>query len=282
VGGTEVRLGRDVVVEPMTFLLGRTRCMTDVSSAPTPGSSTRRSRRVAVVDSSIVLSSSLGPETNIGPRAYLRPGTVIRARGKVGASVEIKNSVIGEGSKVPHLSYIGDAEVGKDVNIGAGTITCNYDGQRKNRTVIGDGAFIGSDTMLVAPVSIGAYAVTGAGSAIAEDVPDEALAIERTQQLNVTGWTHRRPSMSRKTSRQKAGELMSGSKRLMVFAGTHNRELSEGIAKHMGIELGNIRSPASPTARSTSATLRVSVEPMSSSCSRCAHLSMPRSWSCLS
>ncbi|MEN6431150.1 MAG: bifunctional UDP-N-acetylglucosamine diphosphorylase/glucosamine-1-phosphate N-acetyltransferase GlmU, partial [Coriobacteriales bacterium] len=121
-----------------------------------------------------------------------RPGTVVRARGKVGASVEVKNSVIGEGSKVPHLSYIGDAEVGKDVNIGAGTITCNYDGRHKHKTVIGDGAFIGSDTMLVAPVSIGAYAVTGAGSAIAEDVPDEALGIERTQQLNVTGWTHRR------------------------------------------------------------------------------------------
>ena len=128
----------------------------------------------------------------VGPSAYLRPGSVLHARSKVGTSVEIKNSEVGEGSKVPHLSYIGDATIGKDANVGAGTITCNYDGKRKHRTVIGDGAFIGSDTMLVAPVEIGAGAATGAGSAISHDVPDDALAVERAEQRTIEGWAARR------------------------------------------------------------------------------------------
>ncbi len=146
----------------------------------------------AVVDSSVVVSASVGPGATVGPVAYLRPGTVLEARAKAGTSVEIKNSVVGEGSKVPHLSYIGDATIGKGVNVGAGSITCNYDGRRKHGTVIGDGAFIGSDTMLVAPVEIGAGAITAAGSAITKDVSADALAVERSDQREIEGWAARK------------------------------------------------------------------------------------------
>jgi tetrahydrodipicolinate N-succinyltransferase len=121
----------------------------------------------------------------------VRPGTVLAKGARAGSFVEIKNSRIGEGSKVPHLAYVGDATVGKDVNIGAGTITCNYDGVRKHRTVIGDGAFIGSDTMLVAPLRVGKGAVTGAGSTITRDVPAGALAVERSEQRTVRGYRER-------------------------------------------------------------------------------------------
>jgi bifunctional UDP-N-acetylglucosamine pyrophosphorylase/glucosamine-1-phosphate N-acetyltransferase len=128
---------------------------------------------------------------------FLRPGTDVRPRARTGAFVEVKNSIIGEGSKVPHLSYIGDAEIGADVNVGAGTITCNYDGEQKHRTLIGDGAFIGSDTMLVAPVCVGERAVTAAGSAISKDVPSGALGIERSEQRIIEDWASSRTAKRR-------------------------------------------------------------------------------------
>ena len=110
-------------------------------------------------------------------------------KAKVGRFVEIKKSHIGSGSKVPHLSYIGDTTIGKNTNIGAGTITCNYDGVNKNKTVIGDGCFVGSDTMLVAPVTLGDAATTGAGSTITQDIPAGALGIARERQHNIDGWS---------------------------------------------------------------------------------------------
>ena len=131
------------------------------------------------------------PARTVGPNAYLRKGAVLAANAKAGTCVEIKNSTVGEGSKVPHLSYIGDATIGAGVNVGAGSITCNYDGITKHPTTIGDGAFIGSDTMLVAPVTVGARAVTAAGSTIARDVPADALAIERSEQVTIEGWAAR-------------------------------------------------------------------------------------------
>lgn len=124
----------------------------------------------------------------IGPFAFLRDGTVIDKNVKVGRFVEIKKSHVGSGSKVPHLSYIGDTEIGEGTNIGAGTITCNYDGVNKNKTVIGDDCFIGSDTMLVAPVTVGDGASTGAGSTITQDIPAGALGIARDRQRNIEGW----------------------------------------------------------------------------------------------
>jgi bifunctional UDP-N-acetylglucosamine pyrophosphorylase / glucosamine-1-phosphate N-acetyltransferase len=146
----------------------------------------------ATVDSSIVISAVIGPSATVGPVAYLRKGAVLKANAKAGTCVEIKNSTVGVGSKVPHLSYIGDATLGDNVNIGAGSITCNYDGEKKHPTVVGDGAFVGSDTMLVAPVTIGAGATTAAGSTIARDVPDGALALERSEQVTIEGWAARR------------------------------------------------------------------------------------------
>ena len=123
-----------------------------------------------------------------GPRAYLRPGTHMLAGSKAGTHVEIKKSTIGEGSKVPHLSYIGDTTMGSGVNVGAGSITCNYDGVHKHKTVIGKDAFIGSDTMMVAPAQIGDGALVAAGSVITEPVPADALGLGRARQVNIEGW----------------------------------------------------------------------------------------------
>jgi len=205
--GPRVRIGRDVEIEPMTFIMGET--VIGDGARIGPGSRVVDSRVAngAVVDSSVVIDSDVGPNANVGPVAYLRPGTVLEAGAKAGTSVEIKNSRIGRGTKVPHLSYIGDADVGQDVNVGAGTITCNYDGVEKHRTVIGDGAFIGSDTMLVAPVRVGRGAVTGAASAISRDVPDGALGLERSDQRIVEGWADRR--RKEKRSETNEGEASS-------------------------------------------------------------------------
>jgi bifunctional UDP-N-acetylglucosamine pyrophosphorylase/glucosamine-1-phosphate N-acetyltransferase len=190
--GPEVKLGRDIEIWPMSFLLGST----SVGDGSVIGPNARLTDATvgagAVVDASVVVSAVVGDGATVGPVAYLRPGTVLEAGAKAGHAVEIKKSTVGAGSKVPHLSYIGDASIGRDVNVGAGTITCNYDGANKFGTTIGDGAFIGSDTMLVAPVEIGAGAVTGAGSAITKDVPPGALAVERTDQRTVEGWAERR------------------------------------------------------------------------------------------
>lgn len=132
--------------------------------------------------------ATVGDSAIIGPYARLRPGTVLEKDVRVGNFVEIKKSQIDEGAKINHLSYVGDAEVGKNANIGAGTITCNYDGVNKFKTQIGEGAFIGSNSSLIAPVTIGENAVTGAGSAIAKDVPASALGIARAKQRNIEGW----------------------------------------------------------------------------------------------
>jgi bifunctional UDP-N-acetylglucosamine pyrophosphorylase/glucosamine-1-phosphate N-acetyltransferase len=129
----------------------------------------------------------------------LRPGTIVGEKAKVGNFVELKNTNLGPRSKANHLSYLGDATVGADVNVGAGTITCNYDGVHKHRTVIEDGAFIGSDSQLVAPVTVGKGAYVGAGSSIVEDVPAGALGIARGRQNNVEGWVERRKGSPGKT-----------------------------------------------------------------------------------
>ena len=132
--------------------------------------------------------AQVGEEARIGPYARLRPGAVLANRTHVGNFVEIKNTQLGEGSKANHLAYIGDADVGQRVNIGAGTITCNYDGVNKFRTVIGDDAFIGSDTQLVAPVTVGRGATIGAGTTLVRNAPDDQLTLSRSEQRSVSGW----------------------------------------------------------------------------------------------
>jgi bifunctional UDP-N-acetylglucosamine pyrophosphorylase/glucosamine-1-phosphate N-acetyltransferase len=190
--GPDARLGRDVELLPMTFLFGET----SIGDRAVIGPNSRLTDAIvaedAVIDASIVTSARVGKAASVGPVSYLRAGTVLEDHSKAGACVEIKKSTVGEGSKVPHLSYIGDTTIGKDVNIGAGSITCNYDGEKKHATCIGDGAFIGSDTMLVAPVTVGDGAVTAAGSTIARDVPAGALALERSEQVVIDGWAARR------------------------------------------------------------------------------------------
>ena len=146
----------------------------------------------ATVWYAVVRSSVVGADCQVGPYASLRPGTVLEKGAKVGTYVETKNTTLGEGAKAPHLSYLGDATVGARANIGAGTITCNYDGYEKHETVIGEEAKIGSDTMLVAPVKVGDRAFTGAGSVISKDVSDDALAIERTEQKEIPDYAQRR------------------------------------------------------------------------------------------
>ena len=133
-------------------------------------------------------NTKIGKNCKIGPFAHIRHGVTLGNNVKIGNFVEIKNSIIGQGTKINHLSYIGDAQIGENVNIGAGTITCNYDGKRKNKTVIEDNAFIGTNNSLVAPVKIGKGAYTAAGSVITKDVPDYALAIGRAEQINKLNW----------------------------------------------------------------------------------------------
>lgn len=192
-----VSVGADTVILPLTFLEGST----TIDSSCTIGPSTR------IVDSrigdgsdvtfAVVLGSEVGRGVHVGPFARIRPGTVLADDSKVGSFVDIKNATVGEGSKVPHLSYVGDTDIGKEANLGAGTVTVNYDGYRKHRTVIEDGARVGSDTMLVAPVRVGKGAVTGAGSVVTKDVPAGALAVERGEQRNIAGYRTRKDAEHR-------------------------------------------------------------------------------------
>jgi bifunctional UDP-N-acetylglucosamine pyrophosphorylase/glucosamine-1-phosphate N-acetyltransferase len=152
----------------------------------------------ATVTQTVAVSSAIGPRAVVGPFVSLRPGSDLREASKAGTFVEVKNSTVGPGSKVPHLSYVGDADIGAGVNVGAGTVFVNYDGVSKHRTTVGDGAFIGSDTMLVAPVTVGNGAQTAAGSTITKDVPPDALAIERSDQRTIEGWAARRRRRKRR------------------------------------------------------------------------------------
>jgi bifunctional UDP-N-acetylglucosamine pyrophosphorylase/glucosamine-1-phosphate N-acetyltransferase len=190
--GPDVELSSDVELLPQVIISGKTHVARGSLIGPCSRVIDSVIGRDCLVDESIVIGSELEDGVSLGPGAYLRPGTLMKLGSKAGTHVELKNTTVGVGSKVPHLSYLGDATLGNDVNIGAGTITCNYDGYEKHETQIGDRAFIGSDTMLVAPVSIGADAVTGAGSTITRDVPDGALGIERGEQKTVRGYTAKR------------------------------------------------------------------------------------------
>jgi bifunctional UDP-N-acetylglucosamine pyrophosphorylase / glucosamine-1-phosphate N-acetyltransferase len=201
----EVTVGSDTTLLPGTHLRGTTRIGQACTIGPDADLTDATVGHEAVVERSVVREARIGPRAVVGPYAHLRPGTVLAADTKAGSFVEIKNSRIGEGSKVPHLAYVGDATIGRNVNIGAGTITVNYDGYGKHRTAIGDDVRIGSDTMLVAPVRIGKGAVTGAGSVITKDVPAGALAVERGEQRVVRGYRERKDrEMQRRSKRGRA------------------------------------------------------------------------------
>ena len=181
----DTRLGRDVTVEPHVVF--------------GPGVSVADGATIHAF--SHIEGATIGAKASIGPFARIRPGTSLGEKSKVGNFVELKKAEVAEGAKVNHLSYVGDASVGANANIGAGTITCNYDGFGKYRTVIGAGAFIGSNTALVAPVSVGDGAIVGAGSVITRDVEPDSLAVERNEQKGVAGWARRfRERMTRKAA----------------------------------------------------------------------------------
>lgn len=190
--GPDVCIERDVELLPQTYLLGETSVGEDSVIGPNTRLTDTLVGQGCVVDETVAVDARIDDGATCGPRAYLRPGAHLCENAKAGTHVEIKKSTVGKGSKVPHLSYIGDATIGEDVNVGAGSITCNYDGAHKHATVIGDGAFIGSDTMLVAPVTVGAGAVVGAGSTITKDVAPDALALTRPDQREIEGWAAKR------------------------------------------------------------------------------------------
>jgi bifunctional UDP-N-acetylglucosamine pyrophosphorylase/glucosamine-1-phosphate N-acetyltransferase len=191
--GPEVEIGPDTIIHPSVHLEGRTRI----------GSDCEIHASVRIVDSTIedgvtinnfclILESTIARGAKVGPFAHIRPQSTVAEDAHVGNFVELKKTVLGRGSKANHLTYLGDSTIGERVNVGAGTITCNYDGIAKHPTVIEDGAFIGSDSQLVAPVRVGRGAYVAAGSTVTEDVPAGSLAISRGRQLNKEGWVEKK------------------------------------------------------------------------------------------
>ena len=168
----DTKYGRNVVINPYVVI----------------GKKTKIGNNVEILPFTHIENATLETNVNVGPFSRIRPGTVLSRGSRVGNFVEVKKSKIGINSKINHLSYVGDATVGKNVNIGAGTITCNYDGKKKNKTKILDGAFIGSNTSLVAPIKIGKKAVVGAGSALTKNVKNKSLALTRSNQIEIKNY----------------------------------------------------------------------------------------------
>lgn len=187
-----VTIGQDTEIYPNTFIEGNTVIGNNCVIGPNTKLVDTKLDDHIKVEQSTVLMSSIGSDTLVGPYAYIRPNSHIGQKIKIGDFVEIKNSTIGDGTKVAHLTYIGDADVGKRVNFGCGTVIVNYDGKKKYRTTIEDDAFIGCNTNLVSPVIVHQKAYTAAGSTITEDVPESGLSIARSRQVNIEGWVKRK------------------------------------------------------------------------------------------
>ena len=168
----DTKFGKNVVINPYVVI----------------GKKTKIGNNVEILPFTHIESATLESNVNVGPFSRIRPGSFLSKGAKIGNFVEVKKSKLGQNSKINHLSYVGDASVGKNVNIGAGTITCNYDGKKKNKTKILDGAFIGSNTSLVAPIKIGKKAVVGAGSTLSKNVKDKSLALTRAKQLEIKNY----------------------------------------------------------------------------------------------
>ncbi|MEU1913918.1 bifunctional UDP-N-acetylglucosamine diphosphorylase/glucosamine-1-phosphate N-acetyltransferase GlmU [Streptomyces massasporeus] len=207
-----VTFEQDAVVHPGTQLHGTTHLAEGAEVGPNSRLTDTRVGAGARVDNTVAAGAEVGADATVGPYAYLRPGTRLGAKGKIGTYVETKNASIGDGTKVPHLSYVGDATIGEQTNIGAASVFVNYDGQEKHHTTIGSHCRTGSDNMFVAPVTVGDGAYTAAGSVITKDVPAGSLAVARGQQRNIEGWVARkRPGSAaakaaEAASRESAGE----------------------------------------------------------------------------
>lgn len=187
-----VKIGRDTTLLPGCYLRGMTEIGEGCTIGPNAHISNSTIRDYVEINHSTVKDSKVDSETHVGPYAYLRPGSDLGRNVKVGDFVEVKNARIDDGAKVSHLSYIGDGHVGKQVNIGCGVVFVNYDGEKKYRTEVGDNAFVGCNTNLVAPVKVGAHAYVAAGSTITRDVPEDALGVARARQENKEGWVTRK------------------------------------------------------------------------------------------
>lgn len=185
----DAKIGMDTVIYPNVHIEGKTIIGSGCIIYPnTRIVSSTIGNNVVIKDSTVIESSTIKDKAAIGPFAHIRPGSIIGSASRIGNFVEIKKSIIGSGTKASHLSYLGDAEIGKNVNIGAGTITCNYDGKQKHRTIIEDNVFVGSDTQIVAPVKVGKGAYVGAGSTITKNVPPLSLAVSRAEQRHIEKW----------------------------------------------------------------------------------------------
>ncbi len=196
--GPDVTIDQDVELLPNVTLMGNTHIGEDSIIGPVSRLTDTRVGQGCVIDETVAVEALIDDGATCGPRAYLRPGAHLCEGAKAGTHVEIKKSTIGKGSKVPHLSYIGDTTMGEGVNIGAGSITCNYDGKNKWHTEIGNDVFVGSDTMMVAPVTIGDGAIIGAGSCITKDVAADALALTRPEQRELAGWAAKKRAQQAK------------------------------------------------------------------------------------
>jgi bifunctional UDP-N-acetylglucosamine pyrophosphorylase/glucosamine-1-phosphate N-acetyltransferase len=199
-------ISNDVTIHPGSAIYGTTSIASGAVIGPRTTLTNCRVQEGASVLESIATDTIIGEGSTIGPFTYLRAGTVLSDATKVGAFVEMKNATLGTGSKVPHLSYVGDATIGEGTNIGAATIFVNYDGVEKHHTTIGDHVRIGSDTMLVAPITVGNGAYTAAGSVITEDVPAGSIAVGRAKQRNVLGWVMRKRAGSKSAQAAEASE----------------------------------------------------------------------------
>ncbi|GAB1643156.1 bifunctional UDP-N-acetylglucosamine diphosphorylase/glucosamine-1-phosphate N-acetyltransferase GlmU [Krasilnikovia sp. MM14-A1259] len=200
----------DAVIDQNTQLLGVTRVAAQAVVGPDVTLVDTEVAEGAAVLRAHCVGAQVGPEATVGPYSYLRPGTRLGRKAKVGGFVETKNAELGDGAKVPHLSYVGDATIGAKANIGAGTIFANYDGVAKHQTTVGEAAFVGSDTVLIAPVEIGPGAYVAAGSAVAKDVPAGNLGVTRAPQRNVEGWTARRRPGTRSAEVAEQAEREAG------------------------------------------------------------------------
>ncbi|MBM7091665.1 bifunctional UDP-N-acetylglucosamine diphosphorylase/glucosamine-1-phosphate N-acetyltransferase GlmU [Streptomyces sp. S12] len=206
-----VTFEQDVVVHPGTQLHGSTHLAEGCEVGPSTRLTDTRVGAGARVDNTVSVDAEVGPEASVGPFAYLRPGTRLGRKGKIGTYVETKNASIGEGTKVPHLSYVGDATIGEFSNIGAASVFVNYDGEHKHHTTVGSHCKTGSDNMFVAPVTVGDGAYTAAGSVITKDVPPGSLAVARGQQRNIEGWVARkRPGSAAAKAAEAAAREASG------------------------------------------------------------------------
>ncbi len=188
----DVKIGQDTIIQPNTYIEGNTVIGEDCSIGPNVRFTDMIVGNKVTVQFSYCHEAEILDGVTLGPYVHIRPGTTIGQNVKIGNFVEIKNSNIGEGTKLPHLQYIGDTDVGSNVNVGCGTVTCNYDGKEKHRTTIGDNAFIGCNTNLVAPVTVEEGAYIAAGSTITKDVPKDNLAVARARQVNIEVWNDKR------------------------------------------------------------------------------------------